>query len=190
MSTNYSSILHAYPEKISIEQLYRICHFSKRKCKWLLENGYIPCEDRGTKTWRFVIRTVDVVEYLTLMETDPSKAPPKGLFNAAPAWEKATPPLERVSLTEIRQFLQERWSEQPDALYEEDVAKLVGYSRNTIHKWIVNRRLKYVPVLNEVVIPKNWLIEYFAIIMKKHCSRESATQRTLTEELLRRKSRE
>jgi hypothetical protein len=42
MATDYSYLLAEYPEKISQDQLYRICRISKRKATWLLENGYIP----------------------------------------------------------------------------------------------------------------------------------------------------
>ena len=41
MATDYSYLLAEYPEKISQDQLYRICRISKRKATWLLENGYI-----------------------------------------------------------------------------------------------------------------------------------------------------
>ena len=171
MSTDYSHILSEYPEKISIEQLYRICHFSKRKCKWLLENGYIPCEDRGTKTWRFVIRTVDVVKYLTLLETDVNRAQPAGIFSAVPMQQREKALLERIPEGKIQRLLRDRWKDQPDALSISDAVQLAGYSKTIIRRWIAEHRLKYVLVLNEIIIPKDWLIECFSRIMKK------ATQR-------------
>lgn len=61
MATDYSYLLAEYPEKISQDQLYRICRISKRKATWLLENGYIPCEDTGKKTRRFKIQITDVI---------------------------------------------------------------------------------------------------------------------------------
>ena len=65
MATDYSHLRTEYPEKISQDQLYRICRISKRKATWLLENGYIPCQDTGKKTRRFKIEIMDVIEYLT-----------------------------------------------------------------------------------------------------------------------------
>ena len=53
MNRDYSALLMEYPEVISKEQVYRICHISKRKATWLLENGIIPCKDSGKKTRRF-----------------------------------------------------------------------------------------------------------------------------------------
>ena len=64
MGTDYSALLKDYPPIISKDQLYRICHISKRKATWLLENGIIPCEDSGKKTRRFKIRIIDVIQYL------------------------------------------------------------------------------------------------------------------------------
>lgn len=63
MATDYTYLYEEYPEVISADQLYRICHISKRKAKWLLEHGYIPCEDSGKKTRRYKIRLNDVIDY-------------------------------------------------------------------------------------------------------------------------------
>lgn len=189
MTTDYSNILSEYPEKISIEQLYRICHFSKRKCKWLLENGYIPCEDRGTKTWRFVIRTVDVVEYLTLLETDANRVPPTGIFSNVPVRQRATALLERVPDENIRSFLRERWSDKPDALTVCGASQLTGYSMAIIRSWITEQRLKYVLVLNEIIIPKDWLIECYSEVMKKCYSEMPKELRALVQELIKRERR-
>ena len=73
MGTDYSALLKDYPPIISKDQLYRICHISKRKATWLLENGIIPCEDSGKKTRRFKIRTVDVIRYLETLENSPEQ---------------------------------------------------------------------------------------------------------------------
>ena len=185
MATDYSHILSEYPEKISIEQLYRICHFSKRKCKWLLENGYIPCEDRGTKTWRFVIRTVDVVKYLTLLDTDVNRAPPAGIFSAVPMQQREKALLERIPEGKIQRLLRDRWKDQPDALSISDAALLTGYSKPIIRRWIAEHRLKYVLVLNEIIIPKDWLIKCFSKIMKKSYSEMPKTQKMLMRELMK-----
>ena len=68
MNRDYSALLMEYPEVISKEQVYRICHISKRKATWLLENGIIPCKDSGKKTRRFQVRTIDVINYLLTKE--------------------------------------------------------------------------------------------------------------------------
>lgn len=83
MNRDYSALLIEYPEVISKEQVYRICHISKRKATWLLENGIIPCKDSGKKTRRFQVRTIDVMNYLLTLEENPQKiATPVGLFTS------------------------------------------------------------------------------------------------------------
>ena len=82
MATDYTYLYEEYPEVISADQLYRICHISKRKAKWLLEHGYIPCEDSGKKTRRYKIRLNDVIDYLLTLEAAPDLvATPVGAFN-------------------------------------------------------------------------------------------------------------
>ena len=71
MATDCTYLYEEYPEVISADQLYRICHISKRKAKWLLEHGYIPCEDSGKKTRRYKIRLNDVIDYLRTLEAAP-----------------------------------------------------------------------------------------------------------------------
>ena len=53
---DYGHLREQYPAVISKDQLYRICHISKRKALWLLEHGVIPCEDSGKQTRRFRIQ--------------------------------------------------------------------------------------------------------------------------------------
>jgi len=43
--SDYSYLKERYPEILSSEQLRQILHISKRKCVWMLQNGWIPCID-------------------------------------------------------------------------------------------------------------------------------------------------
>lgn len=61
---DYSCLRTEYPEVVSMDQFYRICHISKRKAKWLLEKGIIPCQDSGRQTRRFQIRLEDIITFL------------------------------------------------------------------------------------------------------------------------------
>ena len=55
---------HTYGEFISMDNVRIELHMSKRRLAYLLQNGYIPCEIRNSVTWRYKIRTKDVVEYI------------------------------------------------------------------------------------------------------------------------------
>ena len=79
---DYGSLRESYPATISMDQLYRICHISKRKARWLLEQEIIPCVDSGKKTRRFSIQLEDVITFLERRDTGPS---PEGLSLAVPA---------------------------------------------------------------------------------------------------------
>ena len=59
-----NEILNKYPEYISKEQMYQICHISKKLVLFLLESGLVPNIDSGKKTFRFKIKTSDVIQYL------------------------------------------------------------------------------------------------------------------------------
>ena len=52
-------------EIISLEQLYKMLHISKRKAAWMLQNGIIPCEIRNTPTHKYSVRKEDVLAYIT-----------------------------------------------------------------------------------------------------------------------------
>ena len=51
-------------EIISLEQLYKMLHISKRKAAWMLQNGIIPCEIRNTHTHKYSVRKEDVLAYM------------------------------------------------------------------------------------------------------------------------------
>lgn len=64
-TTQYQDILEQYPIYMTKDQMYRICHISKKTCLFLLESGLVPCLDSGKKTRRFKIKTTDVIQYIT-----------------------------------------------------------------------------------------------------------------------------
>ena len=72
-----SEVLAQYPEYITKDQMYRICHISKKTCLFLLESGLVPNIDSGKKTRRFKIKTEDVIDYLKSRDDYPElyKAP-------------------------------------------------------------------------------------------------------------------
>ena len=88
MNRDYSALLMEYPEVISKEQVYRICHISKRKATWLLENGIIPCKDSGKKTRRFQVRTIALTRWPMPSITWQSMACPQQTMAMQPGMSK------------------------------------------------------------------------------------------------------
>ncbi len=80
-TTKYQYILEQYPIYMTKDQMYRICHISKKTCLFLLESGLVPCLDSGKKTRRFKIKTTDVIHYLEDRDIHPEYyKPPEGYY--------------------------------------------------------------------------------------------------------------
>lgn len=110
---------------LSGDELYRYLHISKRKMKYLLENGYIPMIDTGKKTHRYKVRLEDAEAFRVRRESEPEfLSELKGKFNIV---------REKKALTEeerevLKEKLTREWKDLPDALPRECVAKLLEYS--------------------------------------------------------------
>lgn len=178
METDYSFLYEEYPEIISADQLYRICRISKRKAKWLLDSGHIPCQDSGKKTRRYKISIDDVVAFLRTLETAPETVTaPVGLFNNK---NKRINPIAQINVRDFQQFLYTLWAEQPDALTPKDVRSLIGYSQATIGQWLVQKKLKSVMLPDRAqVIAKKWLVEFTAEHTIQNPSHLSNTNRQI-----------
>lgn len=155
MATDYTYLYEEYPEVISADQLYRICHISKRKAKWLLEHGYIPCEDSGKKTRRYKIRLNDVIDYLLTLEAAPDLvATPVGAFNVK---RKQLNPVAQICQKEFQRFLYNIWTDEADILRISDVQVLLGYSAGTIRQWILRKELRIPMLLRWMTSAKCWV---------------------------------
>ena len=55
---------------ICLEELCKLCHISKRKAKWLLENEIIPCVRSGNKRHRYKIKLSDAMAFQKDQESD------------------------------------------------------------------------------------------------------------------------
>ena len=62
---------NTYPEKITKDQFYRICHISKKTASYLLDNGLVPCINSGKKTRKYTILLSDVIAFLEAREENP-----------------------------------------------------------------------------------------------------------------------
>lgn len=183
METDYTFLYEEYPEIISADQLYRICHISKRKAKWLLDSGHIPCQDSGKKTRRYKIRIDDVVTYLRTLEAEPETvAAPVGIFSTK---RKHVDPIAQINLRDFQRFLYTLWAEQPDALTPKDVQSLVGYSTNTIGQWMVKQKLKNTVLPDRTqIVAKRWFVEFISEYTVHNPGRLSDANRQIVQRYL------
>lgn len=186
MATDYSYLLEEYPETISKDQLYKICHISKAKASWYLENGVIPCEDTGKQTRRYTIRIKDVIKFLEKQEAGTlKKLPPSGTFASKNAKRKINH--VKVTPSAFAALLREQWKQQPDALSTEQAAQLLGYTTPAVTIWIKNGKLSAIPYQRSYMIPKDWLIQYLADTVNESRTSKSEKHMRLIVQCQRRK---
>lgn len=183
MATDYSFLTEEYPKTISADQLYRICKISKRKAKWLLENGYIPCQDTGKKTRRFKIRIEDVINYLTILETDPQAvSTPVGLFSSR---SSHTNPIAQIDISGFQQYLYKIWSDEPDALTPKNICSLTGYGELAVRRWINAKRILSVKLPDTTIyVAKQWLIEFISVYTVQNPNKLSKINRQVAKQYL------
>ena len=163
-------------EIISLEQLYKMLHISKRKAAWMLQNGIIPCEIRPTKTHRYVIRMEDVQVYLRKKRSVRRKEIPVGIFNAKPTKQTVVinnnRPMDTVEIAEcfvtiadecrgaFREHVERRLRYFPDALTADKAAEIIGYSPHTVLSYIRQKRIFAVQISGKYILPKTALVEF------------------------------
>lgn len=156
-------ILKQYPEYITKEQMYRICHISKKTCLFLLESGLVPSIDSGKQTRRFKIKTSDVIQYLRDRDDYPElfKAP-DGFYKGHGC--KKAPSFDEVftanDLVRMRQFYERLLTNQPDVLTVDQVAQFTGYCKNSVTRWCSEQELRSFFIRRRYHIPKGYLLDF------------------------------
>ena len=162
--------------EISLEQLYKMLHISKRKAAWMLNNGIIPCQIRPTKTHRYIILREDVEAYLQKKRAERRKEIPVGIFNAKPTKQTVVinnhHPMDTVNVMdcyitiadeckdEFRAHVEKRLRYFPDAITADKAGEIMGYTRNTVIAYIQQTHLFAVQISGKYIIPKSALVEF------------------------------
>lgn len=170
MEERIASILSEYPSIITLNQLYRICGISKRKGKWLLEDGHIPCQIQNKKTHRFIIKLEDVINYLRENEMNPQlHKPPTGMFNSH-CRGKLTSEQERrnrlrsINSEQYASYLQQIWKDEKDLLTVPEIKLMTGYSSTTIQRWIQVNEVEGLLLYGSYYIVKTAVVKQVAYL--------------------------
>lgn len=151
---------------ISMEQLRKLLHISKRKASWMLRNGVIPCENRGCATHTFIIRMEDVEAYLAKPLRQRKKEIPVGAFNAQLTHIELHPEyclkLRGAKRERFIEFLEGTMSDVPDALTIDEAATVIGYHRQTVYNHTANGDITAIRISGRLIIPKSEMIQYLA----------------------------
>lgn len=160
---SYQWILDEYPATITKEQLYKICHISKRTASHLLESELIPCKCSGKKTRKYNIATTDVVAYLE------SRAENPDYFHAPAGWYKGSYHGEFIQLPpevaeKMRAYYEEITRDYRDVLSVGDVCEITGYNSTTVVNWCSKKYIHRYLIRKKYHIPKLSLLDYMMSI--------------------------
>ena len=163
-------------EIISLEQLYKMLHISKRKAAWMLQNGIIPCEIRNTPTHKYSIRKEDVLAYIARSEHEKRSEIPVGIFNAKKTnnprrtespdsdcggyFDDTHYKLRGNERARFKEMLEDILSAVPDTLTVDEVAELTGYHRRTILRYVQRKYIYAVNIMGKYYISKQSIINY------------------------------
>ena len=158
-----------YSEPLSLEDIRKILHISKRKASWLLQNGYILCKNTGKKTRQYHILFEDLFAHMEKIEQGVAEMDiPIGYFNGHPTKKIRRKLIPRRFIlkppNDFKVWLAEEWKNIPNVLTVNRTATLTGYHKNTIQKWIYHKKLKALNTQNLLIIPKEWLIDYYCCV--------------------------
>jgi hypothetical protein len=176
---DYNHLRGEYSETVSMEQLYQICHISKRKALWLLEHGVIPCEDSGKQTRRFSIRLDDVIDFLRRRYAgELDDVIPHGAFSSG-GHETA----EILDSEDLSALLLDRWEDAPDALTASEAEALCGYGDTTLNRWLKAGRVQGVTYRGGNLFSKESLAAFLASNAGQRISVKSELHREAIEDL-------
>ena len=158
-TTKYQYIFEQYPIYMTKDQMYRLCHISKKTCLFLLESGLVPCLDSGKKTRRFKIKTTDVIHYLEDRELHPEYyKPPEGYYKQPHIPQPRV--LSEHDLLVMRQFYEEELAPWPDVMTIKQVSDFTGYGKTSVERWCTKQCLKSLYIKRRYYIPREYLINF------------------------------
>lgn len=160
--------------EISLEQLYKMLHVSKRKAAWMLQNGIIPCRIRPTATHRYIIRLEDEEIYLQKQRKARREEIPVGSFNAKPRKREVLlnrQPVDTVTIAEcyitladeckeaFRAHVEKRLRYTADAFVIDTAAEIIGYSRGMVLSHIQQKHIDAVRISGKYIISKAAIVD-------------------------------
>lgn len=178
MKTNhyYSDLLRQYPAYMTKEQMYQVCHISKKTCLFLLQSGLVPCLDSGKKTRRFKIETANVIRYLADREFHPDRyKPPDGFYKRKRVKGKSrrkkrrkqgtdtpSPSVTGVDPCIMREYYRAELELYPDdVLTTRQISEFTGYSHSSVVRWCNKQYLQNFYIRHRFYVPKEYLLDFF-----------------------------
>ena len=157
----YKELLKLCPDTISKEQLYKLCHISKRAAKYYLDLGIIRCTNNGKATHRYTIRTKDAIAFMKNRDADPELFRLSNLRRVYGEHSSVrTIVYDEETLLLYRKLLEEICAPYPDLLTMKNVSKLTGYTEKTVGTWTARGLITWFRNDKTYFIPKEYLIDF------------------------------
>ena len=160
-------MLSTLPQVLSGEQVRCALHISKRKCAWMLNNGFIKCQNTGKRTRKYTVLKDDLIAYIEDSEKHPEKyVTPEAEFSSAKYGNNNKPRPRKSGFPSslpvgFREWLEQEFETVPDALTIPQIIVTTGYTDNSVDRWIRQGHLKYVNTQTTKIISKIWLIDFY-----------------------------
>jgi hypothetical protein len=173
--SDYSFLINRYPEFVTKNQFYRICHISKNTALYYLRNGFIPCIDSGKKTRRYKIAIKDIVFFLQDRDENPEKYYLPNHYNnpflpreirqykPKPRSDNRSAHCKLKGINEVRdylQYLELQFADYPDMLTTKQIQQITGHSPTVISLWCKSGQVKYIKQYNIYFLQKKSVITY------------------------------
>ena len=145
------------PEMLSLEQVRKLIHVSKKTARLLLDNE-IPCVVKAKTTHKYCVEKQDLIDYLgahsgahKLIDDTKKRTCYTRLFTST----IPGPFKKRMAF-----YFSSEFAEYPELLRIRDVAKMIGYCKEQIGEWANEGLIKYVTVSNVRYVSKSNLIVF------------------------------
>lgn len=155
----YEDILKKYPATLSKEQIYKLCHISKRVAKYYLDNGIIPCINTGHATHKYTAKTTDVIAFMRKRAAMP-EAYRVTLKDGKIYHPRVAPTIVYTPavMKRYQQLLATLIAPYPDLLTVQMIAELTGYATKTVHTWTPQGYLRWFRNNAKYYAPKETVI--------------------------------
>ena len=146
-------------------QLRQYLHISTRKMKYLMDNDYIPHENTGQATHKYIVKTEDAKEFKRRMKYEKDfLSELSGMFsNRKPTKSKLTAEKERQLRVAI---IENKAATLPDAITVKQAAELLSVSEQTVRDIIKKHNLYTVKIGSIKVVCKNEIIKIFYLYFR------------------------
>lgn len=157
-------MLSNLPQVLSGEQVRCALHISKRKCAWMLNNGFIKCQNTGKRTRKYTVLKEDLIFYIEDSAKHPEKyVTPYAEFSTV-KYNKPHPRKTGFPSSlpvGFRKWLEQEFEAVPDALTVPRVIATTGYTDNSVDRWLRRGWLKSAQIQTGKIVAKEWLIDFY-----------------------------